>query len=456
MSAIVGSGVTERQTILEQVRRYAAEATAPKPFVPGQSYIPVSGKTLGEEDAVALVDASLDLWLTAGRHSDQFEKQIAERIGVRFARATVSGSAANLLALSALTSPKLKDRQILPGSEVITVAAGFPTTVAPIVQNNCIPVFCDVTLPNGDINSADLETAVTGKTRAIMIAHCLGNPFNLDAVMKVARAHNLWVVEDCCDAFGATYNGQSVGTFGDIGTLSFYPAHHITTGEGGAVFGNSKMLETVITSFRDWGRDCWCAPGMDNTCNNRFGWELGELPAGYDHKYIYSHLGYNLKITDMQAAIGVSQMKRLEEFVAARRANWTNLHQKLVAAGMDRFFHLPSPTPNSDPSWFGFLMTVRDGVPFERTDLTQHLEAKLIGTRLLFAGNLVRQPAFHNVEHRIVNSLTVTDKIMRDSFWIGVWPGIGEAAIDYMVDAIVAFTEHSASADTAPTAGATA
>jgi CDP-6-deoxy-D-xylo-4-hexulose-3-dehydrase len=425
-----------RRQILNLVRVFAGNATRPRAFVPGTTYIPVSGKVLDADDAAALVDASLDLWLTAGRHAEVFEREIARRMGVREARATVSGSAANLLAFSTLTSWKLKERRVLPGSEVVTVAAGFPTTVAPIVQNGCVPVFCDVTLPNGDIDTDDLAAAIGPKTRAIMLAHTLGNPFNLDAVMALAKAHDLFVIEDCCDAFGATYRGQPVGGFGDLGTLSFYPAHHITTGEGGAVFGSGKMLMTIATSFRDWGRDCWCAPGFDNTCNNRFNWQLGELPHGYDHKYIYSHLGYNLKITDMQAAIGASQLGKLNQFVARRRANWSALKAALLAEGLDAHFHLPEPTPHSEPSWFGFLMTVREDAPFARGALIQHLEARKIGTRLLFAGNLVRQPAFKDIPHRVVSDLAVTDAIMNRSFWIGVWPGIGPAQIAYMVETI--------------------
>jgi CDP-6-deoxy-D-xylo-4-hexulose-3-dehydrase len=428
-----------RRQILNLVRVFAGSSTRERPFVPGKTYIPASGKVIDADDAVALVDASLDLWLTAGRHAEVFEREIAARLGAREARATVSGSAANLLAFSALTSWKLKDRRIPPGSEVITVAAGFPTTVAPIVQNGCVPVFCDVTLPNGDINLEDLANAVTPKTRAIMLAHTLGNPFDLDAVMALAKAHDLFVVEDCCDAFGASYRGRPVGSFGDLGTLSFYPAHHITTGEGGAVFGSNKMLMTVATSFRDWGRDCWCAPGFDNTCNNRFNWQLGELPHGYDHKYIYSHLGYNLKITDMQAAIGASQLQKLDSFIARRRANWSALKQAFLAERLDGYFHLPEPTRHSEPSWFGFLLTVREDAPFTRSELIRHLESRKIGTRLLFAGNLVRQPAFQDVPHRVVSSLTATDQIMNRSFWIGVWPGIGPAQIAYMVETMREF-----------------
>lgn len=428
----------DRSAILDAVRALV-DAREKAPFVPGETYIPASGKVVDADDAVSLVDASLDLWLTAGRFAAQFEPAIAGRIGTRFARATVSGSAANLLAFSALTSPKLHERRIEPGSEVITVAAGFPTTVSPIVQQGCIPVFCDVTLPNVDVREEDLERAVTDKTRAIMIAHTLGHPFNLDAVTAVAKRHDLFVVEDCCDAFGATWNGQNVGTFGDLGTLSFYPAHHITMGEGGAVFTRSKALATLVESFRDWGRDCWCPPGTENTCGKRFGWDLGQLPAGYDHKYIYAHIGFNLKLTDMQAAIGLSQLNKLDDFIAARRRNHSALKHRFLEEGLDRWFHLPEADPRAEPSWFGFFLTVRDDAPFGRTELVRHLEEKRIGTRLLFAGNLIRQPAFQGIEHRVVDTLDTTDKIMRDGFWIGVWPGIGEEQIDYMVSTVKSF-----------------
>lgn len=430
--------VPDRTEILDAVRRHVA-ARDPVRFVPGETYIPASGKVVDCDDAVALVDASLDLWLTAGRFSDRFEAAIAERIGTRFAKATVSGSAANLLAFSALTSPKLHDRRIAPGSEVITVAAGFPTTVAPIVQQGCVPVFCDVTLPNVDITEEALERAVTPKTRAIMMAHTLGHPFNLDAVTAVAKRHGLWIVEDCCDAFGATWNGQGVGTFGDLGTLSFYPAHHITTGEGGAVFMRSKALATLVESFRDWGRDCWCPPGKENTCGKRFGWRLGDLPAGYDHKYIYAHIGFNLKMTDLQAAIGTSQLAKLDGFIAARRRNHAALLARMRDFGLEDYFHLPEADPRANPSWFGFFLTLRDGLPFDRTELVAHLEDKRIGTRLLFAGNLTRQPGFKGIRHRVAASLDVTDKIMRDSFWIGVWPGLAEPQIDYMAQTIADF-----------------
>ncbi len=425
-----------RQTILDDVRRYANGVLEPSPFVAGETYIPPSGKVLDADDAVALIDAGLDLWLTAGRYATEFEAALAARAGTRHARATVSGSAANLLAFSALTSWKLRERAIPKGAEVITVAAGFPTTVAPIVQNGCVPVFCDVTLPNGDVDTDHLERAVSDKTRAIMIAHTLGHPFDLDAAARVARDHGLYLIEDCCDAFGATFDGRPVGTFGDLGTLSFYPAHHVTTGEGGAVFCRNKALITLVESFRDWGRDCWCPPGRDNTCGKRFQWRLGDLPAGYDHKYTYAHLGYNLKMTDMQAAIGLRQLDKLDGFIARRRENWRALRDGLVAEGLEEVFHLPEAGPNRAPSWFGFLMTLRDGVPFTRRQVVTALEARKVGTRLLFAGNLVRQPAFRHVPHRVVDGLEVTDKMMRDSFWIGVWPGIGPAQIAYMIETL--------------------
>lgn len=430
----------DRTAILDAVRAHVASRETPA-FTAGETPIPPSGKIVDAEDAVALVDAALDLWLTAGRFAEDFERSIAERIGVKHARATVSGSAANLLAFSALTSWKLHERRIEPGSEVVTVAAGFPTTVAPIVQNGCVPVFCDVTLPNGDIAIDDLEAAIGPKTRAIMLAHTLGHPFDLDAVTAVAKKHNLWVVEDCCDAFGARWRGESVGTFGDVGTLSFYPAHHITTGEGGAVFMRSKALAVVAESFRDWGRDCWCPPGKDNTCGKRFDWSLGDLPTGYDHKYIYSHLGYNMKMTDMQAAIGMSQLKKLDGFIDSRRRNHAAIVTRIREAGLEDVFHLPEAHSLAEPSWFGFLLTLRDGVSFSRNALLKHLDAQRIGTRLLFAGNLTRQPCFKGVEHRIVSDLSMTDKMMRDSFWVGVWPGIDDDRIDWMVKSLKSFVD---------------
>ncbi len=425
----------DRNQIIDAAKRFFA-AGEKKAFVPGETYIPPSGKVLDADDCAYLIDSALDMWLTAGRYADQFEFDLAKRFGTKLSKLTVSGSAANLLAFSTLTSPKLGEKRIAPGSEIITVAAGFPTTVAPIIQNRCIPVFVDVDLETHNINTDLIEVAITDKTRGIMVAHSLGNPFNLKVVSEICKAHDFYLVEDCCDAFGATYEGQPVGTFGDLATLSFYPAHHITTGEGGAVMMNSIRLARICESYRDWGRDCYCAPGKENTCGKRFDWKLGDLPEGYDHKYIYSHIGYNLKMSDMQAAIGLSQLGKLDRFVEKRRENYADLTKRLKDRKLDEYFHLPVPTPGSEPSWFGFLLVLRDDVPVLRRDLTARLEERKVGTRLLFAGNLVRQPSFKDIEYRISGNLTVTDKIMKDAFWIGVWPGLGEAHLDYMVEMI--------------------
>ena len=438
-----------RQVILDQCRRFQEAKEVPA-FVPGKTYIPVTGKVLDAEDLVHLVDASLDMWLTMGRFGDRFEEEVAKVFGTRGARLTVSGSAANLLAFSALLSPKVPqalDRPaIKAGDEVLTVAAGFPTTVAPIVQNGCVPVFVDVDPLTHNVDVAQLAAAVTPKTRAIMIAHSLGNPFDLDGVMEIVKRHNLFLVEDCCDAFGATYKGKGIGTFGDVATLSFYPAHHITMGEGGAVMMNSGGLRRIVESLRDWGRDCWCPPGKDNTCGKRFDWKLGSLPEGYDHKYIYSHLGYNLKVSDMQAAIGLSQLAKLPKFIAARRANFAALTEGFKKAGLEEHFILPTATEGSDPSWFGYLMTIRDGSPLHRRDIVRALEDQKIGTRLLFAGNLARQPAFADVAFRVHGDLKHTDKIMNDAFWIGVWPGIDEPRRAYMMETLGAIVKKCLSA----------
>lgn len=427
-----------RADIVARVADYHAAAFPPQPFVPGVSPIPVSGRVFDADDLVSLTHATLDFWLTTGRFADQFETQLARTVGVRHALLCNSGSSANLLALAALTSPSLGDDRLLPGDEVVTVAAGFPTTVNPILQNGLTPVFVDIELGTYDADPARIAAAIGPRTRAIMLAHTLGNPFNLDAIRAVADAHNLWFIEDNCDALGAQYRGQSTGTFGDLATLSFYPAHHITTGEGGAVLTSQPKLKKIVESFRDWGRDCWCAPGKADTCGKRFDWQLGDLPAGYDHKYIYAHVGYNLKATDMQAAIGVSQLAKLPRFIEARRRNWRRLREGLQHAG--EFLILPEPTPQSDPSWFGFALTVRPSAPFTRYELVQFLESRQIGTRLLFGGNLLRQPAYRQIQHRVVGDLANTDLVMASTFWFGVYPGITDPMVDYVVESVDEFT----------------
>ncbi len=432
-----------RAEVLAAGDRYLAARPIP-PFVPGETYIPCTGKIMSEQDLRFLLDASLDLWLTTGRYATRFEAALAARFGVRHARLTVSGSAANLLAFSALTSWKLHERRIAPGSEVITVAAGFPTTVAPIIQNRCVPVFVDVDPETANAIPERIAAAIGPRTRAVMLAHTLGNPFDLAAIGALCRDHKLYLIEDCCDALGATFAGRHVGGFGDLATISFYPAHHITMGEGGAVLTRRKSLATLVESFRDWGRDCWCAPGDADTCGKRFDWQLGDLPAGYDHKYIYAHLGYNLKATDMQAAVGLSQLDRVDAFIARRRENFAWLTEAFRDAGLDRHFILPRATAGADPSWFGFLLTIRDGSKLRRREVVRWLEQQRIGTRLLFAGNLTRQPAFQGVEYRTVGDLANTDKIMRDSFWVGVWPGIGPAERAYMLDRFVALVRQFA------------
>jgi CDP-6-deoxy-D-xylo-4-hexulose-3-dehydrase len=423
-----------RSLILDMVGEYARRFHAPKPFIAGTSPVPVSGKVFGEHDVRMLVDSSLDFWLTTGRFNAAFEKRLGERLGVQHCLTTNSGSSANLLALSTLTSHYFRGDALKPGDEVITVATGFPTTVNPSLQYGLVPVFVDVDIPTYNIKPEMVEAAVSDKTRAIMIAHTLGNPFNLAEVMRVAEKYNLWVIEDCCDALGATYDGKGVGTFGHIGTLSFYPAHHITMGEGGAVFTDKPRLKRVIESMRDWGRDCWCAPGMDNTCGKRFDRKLGSLPRGYDHKYTYGHAGYNLKITDMQAAVGLAQMDHLEDFIAARKRNFDLLTEQLRA--FEDVLILPEATPNSDPSWFGYPMTLRPGLSFTREELVQHLDAHRIGTRLLFGGNLLRQPYMKGRNYRVVGDLTNADIVTENTFWVGLYPGLTESHLGYMTEVI--------------------
>ena len=430
-----------RQQILNLVAEYATTAFKEREFEPGVTPVPVSGKVFDASEVQHLVDASLDFWLTTGRYAKQFESKFASFFGLRHALLCNSGSSANLLAISALTSPTLGEKALQPGDEVITVAAGFPTTVNPIWQNQLMPVFVDIDPVTHNIDTTQLEAAWSPKTKAIAIAHTLGNPFDLDAVTKFARDRDLWLVEDNCDALGSTYKGQLTGTFGDLATVSFYPAHHITMGEGGCVLTDRPQLKTIVESLRDWGRSCWCPPGKDNTCGKRFDWQLGSLPQGYDHKYIYSHLGYNLKLTDMQAAVGVAQLVKLPQFIETRKQNWHYLRQKL-----DRFadvFALPEPTPNSDPSWFGFLMALRKNAPFSRADLIRHLDACKIGTRLLFGGNLLRQPAYANLPCRVIGDLPNTEAAMERSFWIGVYPGLRQTELDYVLAAIARFvTSH--------------
>lgn len=423
-----------RRQILHLTRAYYDAKHRHKDFSAGKSAVPASGRVFDANELELLVDASLDFWLTTGRYAQEFETEFAKWMGVRHALLVNSGSSANLLAFTTLTDATLGEERLQPGDEVITVAAGFPTTVNPIIQNGCVPVFLDVTPGTYNIDVAALESALSDKTKAIMIAHTLGNPFDLGTVVEFARKHDLWLVEDCCDAVGATYNGQKCGTFGDIATVSFYPAHHITMGEGGAVLINSPKLKKICESFRDWGRDCWCEPGKDDTCGKRYAWQLGGLPFGYDHKYTYSRIGYNLKVTDMQAAVGVAQLKKLPEFIAARRRNYERLRAGLE--DLQHIFLLPEATPNSEPSWFGFVLGLRENVPFTREELLQHLNVKKIGTRLLFAGNLLHQPAYRNIEHRIVGDLRNSDYIMNQVFWIGVYPGLSAEMIDYILDTI--------------------
>lgn len=400
-------------------------------FIPGKTYIRYAGRVYDAEEMNAIVDSALDFWLTAGRFAKQFEEEFARFLGVKHCILTNSGSSANLLAMSALTSPKLGERMLKPGDEVITTACAFPTTVNPIIQNNLIPVFIDVNLGTYNIQADKIEEALSEKTKAIFVAHTLGNPFDLDKVLSIAQKYNLWVIEDNCDALGSKYNEKYTGTFGHISTFSFYPAHHITMGEGGALVTNDTQLKILIESFRDWGRDCWCEPGHDNTCAKRFGWQLGSLPYGYDHKYIYSHVGYNLKVTDMQAAVGVAQLKKISDFIEARKKNWKLLHEGLEK--YKGYFILPKATDNSDPSWFGFPLTIKKDAPFSRREIVSYLEENKIATRLLFSGNIIRHPSFENVSYRVYGELLNTDRITNDTFWIGVFPGLNKDHIEYIL-----------------------
>jgi len=421
-----------RKQIMGLVSEYYGLTHNQNKIILNQSTIPVSGKVFSETDLQMLISSSLDFWLTSGRFNDEFEKQLAEFLKVNFVITTNSGSSANLLALTALTSEQLGKRALKSGDEVITVAAGFPTTVNPILQNNLKPVFVDVNSTTYEIDSSLIENAISEKTKVIMIAHTLGNAFDLDEVTRITKKYNLWLIEDCCDALGTTYDGKLVGTFGDIATISFYPAHHITMGEGGAIFTNNARLKKIVESFRDWGRDCFCATGMNNTCGKRFGWKLGEMPEGYDHKYTYSHIGYNLKITDMQAAVGLAQLQNLPSFIEKRKKNFEFL--KTHMSKFEEFFILPEATSKSDPAWFGFPITIKENVPFSRPELLQFLSERKVDTRPLFAGNITRQPYFKNVNFRISGNLRNTDKIMNQSFWIGVYPDLNENILNYVIN----------------------
>jgi CDP-4-dehydro-6-deoxyglucose reductase, E1 len=432
-----------RSEIFDKVKQLY-DFKSQEPFVPGKTSIPYAGRIYDEKEIISLVDASLDFWLTTGRYADQFEKDLAAFIGVKYCLLTNSGSSANLLAVSALTSPKLGRKRLQPGDEVITTACGFPTTLNPILQNNLVPVFLDVELGTCNIETDRIEDAISDRTKAMMVPHTLGNPVDIDSIMKLVKKYDLWFIEDNCDALGSRYKGQLTGTFGHISTCSFYPAHHITTGEGGAVLTSDPLLKKIIASFRDWGRDCWCDPGCDNSCKKRFDWQLGEIPHGYDHKYIYSHIGYNLKMTDMQAAIGVEQIKKLPEFIERRRENFNALY-----SGLKKFasvLTLPRATPHSDPSWFGFPIIVREDAPFNRGDIVRYLEDNRITTRMLFGGNLIKQPAYADMKYRSGTRLKNTDLIMNNLFWIGVYPGIKEIQINYILTAFNNFfTERNVS-----------
>ena len=426
-----------RADIFEKVRRLYQLRKAGEKFIPGESHINYAGRVYDEQEMISLVDASLDFWLTTGRYAKMFEEELAKFIGVKYCLLTNSGSSANLLAVSALTSPKLCEKRLVPGDEVITTACGFPTTLNPIIQNNLIPVFIDVEIGTCNIQADGIEEAITDKTKAIFVPHTLGNPVELDRIQKLVKDYGLWFVEDNCDALGSKYNGKYTGSFGHISTCSFYPAHHITMGEGGAVLTDDPVLRNIIVSFRDWGRDCWCDPGCDDTCKRRFDWKLGSLPEGYDHKYIYSHIGYNLKVTDMQAAIGVEQLKKLPDFIEMRTANFRALYDGLKS--FENYFILPAMAMGSDPSWFGFPILVRNDAPFSRSEIVAYLEGNKIATRMLFGGNLTKQPAYDHIKYRVPSALDNTDLIMNDLFWIGVYPGLDRSRIEYILSNFYAF-----------------
>ncbi|MDY6843538.1 MAG: lipopolysaccharide biosynthesis protein RfbH [Thermodesulfobacteriota bacterium] len=426
-----------REEIFEKIKKLFYLRKSKEKFICGESKIPYAGRVYDEKEMIALVDSACDFWLTTGRFANQFEKEFAEFLNAEYCLLTNSGSSANLLAISALTSPKLGDKCLKPGDEVITVACAFPTTVNPIIQNNLVPVFLDVNIGTYNIQANKIEAALSEKTRAIFLAHTLGNPFELHTIMEIAEKYNLWVIEDNCDALGSKYNGRYTGTYGHIATFSFYPAHHITMGEGGALITNSTHLKRIIESFRDWGRDCWCEPGCDDTCGKRFSWQLGTLPYGYDHKYIYSHIGYNLKLTDMQAAVGVTQLKKLPNFIEVREKNWELLYRGLKK--YEDYFILPQATTNSEPSWFGFLLSIRENAPFSKKDIVTYLEEHKITTRSLFAGNVLKHPAYQGIEHRIHGKLVNTDYILNSTFWIGVYPGLNDVQINYIISIFSSF-----------------
>ena len=429
-----------RKEIFRKVVKFYKACHAPKKFVPAKTQVKYAGRVFDEKELINLVDASLDFWLTSGRYAEAFEKKLSKLLPVKYCLLTNSGSSANLLAVSALTSPKLGDKRLKPGDEVITTACGFPTTLNPIIQNNLTPVFLDVHLGTYNIKAEEIEKAISGKTKAIFVAHTLGNPANLSEILRIAKKHNLWFIEDNCDALGSKYKGRHTGTFGHIATCSFYPAHHITTGEGGAVLTSDPLLMKIISSLRDWGRDCWCEPGHDNTCKKRFSWKMGNLPFGYDHKYIYSHIGYNLKITDMQAAIGVAQLEKLSRFTDSRKKNFTYLYD--VLKRYEEYLILPETEKCSEPSWFGFPILLKRSSPFTREDIVAYLEKNRIATRMLFGGNLTKQPAYMDIRYRVVGTLTNTDVVMNDLFWIGTYPGLTHDMLTYIENVLNDFFKH--------------